>query len=86
MGVGLLVGAAVGLVLAPMRGGQMRAALRSRADQARQQGMMLLEEGRRAFRTSHAPIDAERGTLTATLGEIAQLHTGSTADTYEAQS
>ena len=67
------------------RGGQMGATLRSRAEQARQQGLMLLEEGRRAFRTT-APIEAERGTLTATLGEIAQLHTGSPADTYEAQS
>ena len=97
VGVGLLVGAAAGLVFAPMRGGQMRATLRSRggeigatlrsrADQARQQGLRLLEEGRRAFRTTNAPIEGETRTLTATLGEIAQFHTGSPADTYEARS
>jgi gas vesicle protein len=86
VGVGLLVGAAAGLILAPMRGGQMRASLRSRADHAWQQGMMLLEEGRRALRTTTAPAEGERQSLTATLGEIAQRHSGSAADTFEAQS
>lgn len=81
VGLGLLAGAAAGLLLAPMRGREMRASLRSRADYAVDRGMMLLEEGRRAFRTSRA---AEAAPLTATLGEIAQLHSGARAD--EAQS
>jgi hypothetical protein len=36
-------------------------------------GLMLIEEGRRAFRTSSAP-PPETTRLTATLGEIAQTH------------
>jgi hypothetical protein len=35
-------------------------------------GLMLIEDGRRAFRTGTAPGERER--LTATLGEIAQTH------------
>src|SRR5688572_33085013 len=45
------------------------------AQQALDRGMMLLEEGRRAFRTS--PTVATSSTsapLTASLGEIAQFH------------
>jgi gas vesicle protein len=96
VGVGLLVGAAAGLMFAPMRGGQMRASLRSRADQAWQHGMMLLEEGRHALRTTSAATsstspsvsttEAPGTPLTATLGEIAQIHSGSAADIFEAQS
>jgi hypothetical protein len=71
LGVGLLAGAAAGLLMAPMRGSEMRSSLRARTDQALDRGMRLIEEGRRALRTTPAP-----GPLTATLGEIAQLHTG----------
>ena len=78
VGLGLLAGAAAGLLLAPVRGSQMRASLRSRADHAVDRGMRLLEEGRQAFRTSRT---AEApGPLTATLGEMAQFHSGTHAD------
>lgn len=90
VGVGLLVGAAAGLMLAPMRGGQLRASLRSRADQAWQHGTMLLEEGRNALRTRPSDASSDAVTpaapLTATLGEIAQIHSASTADMFEARS
>lgn len=83
LGVGLIAGAAAGLLMAPMRGREMRGALRSRserlrtrADQAYDRGMMLLEEGRRAFRTTRNAA-GENTPLTATLGEIAQIHSGS---------
>ena len=80
----------MGLLVAPMRGSQMRASLRSRADLARDRGMMLLEEGRRAFRTtrseaSRAAAPATPETLPATLGEIAQMHSGVHARDLEAQ-
>jgi hypothetical protein len=39
--------------------------------EALDRGLMLIEDGRRAFRTGSAP---ERDRLTATLGEIAQTH------------
>jgi hypothetical protein len=82
VGLGLLVGVAAGLLMAPMRGSQMRASLRSRADNAVSRATALLEEGRRAFRTSSAEPALQRpegpptATLTATLGEIAQMHGG----------
>ena len=67
-----------------MRGSQMRESLRSRADQALDRGMALLEEGRRAFRTRVSSEDT--GPLTATAGEIAQIHSGNNPATYEARS
>lgn len=42
--------------------------------QALDRGLMLIEEGRRAFQTSSTPQIAEPQRLTATLGEIAQTH------------
>jgi gas vesicle protein len=74
IGVGLLAGAAAGLLMAPMRGSQMRASLRSHADSALDRGMTLVEEGRRAFRTRMA---RESEPLTAPLAEIAQMHSRS---------
>jgi gas vesicle protein len=74
LGLGLLAGVAAGLLMAPMRGSQMRQSLRERADQARHRGMALLEEGRRAFRETRA--SGETGPLTATLGDIARTHSG----------
>jgi hypothetical protein len=83
LGMGLLAGVAAGLLFAPSRGSQLRATLRSRADGAWDRGMMLLEEGRRAFRTGGSEISAAgttgsagTATLTASLGEIAQMHSG----------
>ena len=76
LGVGLLAGVAAGLLMAPMRGSQLRASLRSRADDALDRGMMLLEEGRRAFSTGSAASAPAPEPLTATLGEIAQMHSG----------
>lgn len=73
LGLGLLAGAAAGLLLAPMRGAQMRSSLRARADHALDRGIRLIEEGRRALRTSEPPTPPP---LTATLGEIAEMHTG----------
>ncbi len=81
--VGFAAGLAAGLLAAPMRGRDMRASLRLRADDALDRGMMLVEEGRRAFKRSGgavaavapaAPTATPPGTLTASLGEIAQLH------------
>ena len=74
IGLGLLAGAAAGLLLAPRRGTEIRASLRARADLALERGMSLLEEGRRALRTSQS--DESPAPLTATLGEIAQMHSG----------
>jgi len=102
LGVGLVAGAAVGLLAAPMRGAEIRRTLRSRADDALDRGMTLIEDGRRAFRTrgsvdtsttlvsnastestpsayrSSAPSASptSRGSLSATLGEIAEFHSG----------
>ena len=87
LGVGLAAGLAAGLLAAPMRGAEMRRSLRSRADGALDRGMTLLEDGRRAFRTrsrdesprarstSFAP-PAPGAPLSASLGEIAQMHYG----------
>jgi len=77
LAVGLAAGVAAGLVAAPMRGTDLRATLRSRADGALERGMRLLDEGRRVFRTrmtSAGRSTTEATPLTATLGEIAQLH------------
>ena len=50
------------------------------AEQALERAMMLLEEGRRAFDTStrqqRQVNPVQPGTLTASLGEIAQFHAG----------
>ena len=87
LGVGLVAGVAAGLLAAPMRGAEMRHSLRTRADGALDRGMTLLEEGRRAFRTrtgralpasplpSSAPPSPD-APLSASLGEIAQMHSG----------
>ena len=71
LGLGLVAGVAAGLLLAPMRGSQMRQSLRSRADGALDRGMSLIEEGRRAFRTRRLGAQSESAPLTATVGEIA---------------
>ena len=92
--VGMAAGLAAGLLAAPMRGTDMRASLRSRADEAVDRGMMLFEEGRRAFSrgsasTTGTPVSAdatERDHLTATLGEIANMHPGGDAATRGARS
>lgn len=92
LGVGLAAGVAAGLLAAPMRGADMRRSLKSRADGAVDRGMHLLEEGRRAFRTRGASESAtlsmpaltenpsastnRSSTLSASLGEIAQMHSG----------
>jgi hypothetical protein len=90
LAVGLAAGVAAGLLAAPMRGSDMRASLRSRADGALDRAMRLLEEGRRAFRTGGAGI-APAGTtapvaLTATLGEIAELHSSDELTSLEGRS
>ena len=72
MAIGVAAGVAAGLLAAPMRGSDMRARLRSRADSALDHGLTLLEEGRRAFRTSpESSVATPSGQLSATLGEIA---------------
>jgi hypothetical protein len=81
VGIGMLAGVAAGLLVAPMRGNQMRESLRSRADGALDRGLKLLEDGRRAFRTRRA---ASGTPLTAPLGEIAQTGRGSLS--FEARS
>lgn len=88
VGVGLVVGVASGLLMAPMRGSQMRASLRSRADEALNRGRALLEEGRRALQTNWGSMthDAETTALTAPLGEIAQMHSGTTPGSFGGRS
>jgi hypothetical protein len=91
LAVGMAAGVAAGLLAAPMRGAEMRASLRTRADGALDRGLQLLEEGRRAFRTGRgttadAAIDAAPVPLTATLGEIAQIHSSNSLSSYEARS
>ena len=87
LAVGLAAGVAAGLLAAPMRGTDMRANLRSRADGALDRGLMLLEEGRRAFRTGRGPAAvAAPPQLTATLGEIAQMHSSDELSSLEARS
>ena len=46
------------------------------ANNAIDRAMMLIDEGRRAFNTNRTPMVAAPATLTATLGEIAQFHSG----------
>ena len=55
------------------------------AHHAMDRAMSLLDEGRRAFRTSHTG-DTGTAPLTATIGEIAQLHSGSEPATFGARS
>lgn len=82
LAVGLVAGAAAGLLAAPMRGSAMRASLRSRADDALDRGITLFEEGRRAFR-SRRGMGETGPALTATLGEIAEMHQGSELSSLE---
>lgn len=84
LAVGLAAGVTAGLLAAPMRGNEMRASLRTRGNHARDRAMMLLGEGRRAF--SRGNIDEGTPRLTATLGEIAQMHSGAEPARLEAQS
>lgn len=89
LAVGLAVGAAAGLLATPMRGAAMRASLRSRADDAFDRGMMLIEEGRRVFSTTPAtvsPFENEPSVLRAPLGEIAEMHAGSALSSLEVRS
>jgi gas vesicle protein len=74
LAVGLGAGVAAGLLAAPMRGRDMRASLRSRADRARERGRRLIGEGERAGQR-HTRQTAP-STLTATLGEIANTQPG----------
>ena len=83
--VGLAAGVAAGLLAAPMRGRDMRASLRSRADEAIHRGSRLIDQGRRAFNRSQVTPPAPVG-LTATLGEIAQTHPVSAPISSEARS
>jgi gas vesicle protein len=83
LAVGLGAGLAAGLLAAPMRGRDMRASLRTRADRARERGSRLVGEGKRAAQPGHAAETP--ATLTATLGEIANTHPGAEPST-EAQS
>jgi gas vesicle protein len=77
LAVGLAAGAAIGLLAAPARGVAMRASLRSHADSALERGMALFEQGRRVFRARRgAESNATTAPLTASLGEIAQMHQG----------
>jgi hypothetical protein len=94
LAVGVVAGASAVLLAAPMRGADVRASLRSRADGALDRGLMLLEEGRRAFRTRRAAMSGAAASsvaidptpLSATLGEIAQMHDGGSLSAREAQS
>jgi gas vesicle protein len=74
LAVGLAAGVAAGLLAAPMRGSDMRASLRTRADRLRERRMRRTEEARQAFSRSQAPETP--AALTATIGEIAQTHPG----------
>jgi gas vesicle protein len=84
LAVGLAVGVAAGLLAAPMRGSTLRASLRSRADDLRDRGLHLLDEGRRAFNHRGVTGTAPEA-LTATLGEIATTHPGAEPFSAEAQ-
>jgi gas vesicle protein len=92
LALGMVAGAAAALLTAPMRGTEMRERLRSGADNALERGTMLLEQGRRAFRTRGAT--AERSSVvaspsapfSATLGEIAQMHSSQELPSREATS
>jgi gas vesicle protein len=87
LAVGLAAGAAAGLLTAPMRGTQMRASLRTRADSALDRSMQLLEDGRRALRARVGTVSATGSApLTATLGEIADLHSTDELAALEARS
>jgi len=88
LALGLAAGVAAGLLAAPMRGSDMRASLRTRADGAFGRGSRLLEQGRRAFNRTAvtATPPAPPTALTATLGEIAQRHPGVEPLTTEARS
>jgi gas vesicle protein len=85
LAVGLAAGAAAALLAAPMRGTEMRARLRSRADDAMGRGLEVIEQGRRALRTRTATDDSPTA-LTATLGEIAEIHSTREIPSLEARS
>jgi hypothetical protein len=88
--IGLAAGVAAGLLAAPLRGSDMRATLRSRAQDALSRVSRVPEEGRGkmnrddAFDSRHR--SAAAGALTAPLGEIAQMHPGIEPLTTEARS
>jgi hypothetical protein len=89
--IGLAAGVAAGLLVAPLRGSDMRATLRSRADDVLSRFSRVAEgdrgnmNRRDAFDSSHRPATAA-GALTAPLGEIAQMHAGIEPLTTEARS
>lgn len=56
------------------------------ASQTIDRGMLLFEEGRRAFNVNRGRAAGEPAPLTATLGEIAQLHSTTDLDSIEARS
>ena len=86
--LGIAAGAAAGLLAAPMRGRELRASLRARADGALGRGSRLLERGRDTFtrQAATATPAPPPAALTATLGEIAQTHAGDEPPTSEARS
>lgn len=95
LGIGLAAGAAAGLLSAPMRGQDMRRSLRSRAEEALGRVPRLRSGQPRAesngaapsFTTSHASSRTPgSATLSATLGEIAQFHSGDELSSLGAQS
>ena len=75
LAVGLAAGLAAGLLTAPMRGSALRASIRERAVDGSTRLQQLIEEGRRALSTRIHRAQPE--SLTAPLGEIASMHTGS---------
>lgn len=74
LGVGIAAGVAAGLLAAPMRGAEMRRSLRSR----------LFRDDHPALVPQSAAASARP--LSATLGEIAQLHSGADVTSFEARS
>jgi gas vesicle protein len=85
MGIGVAAGIATALLVAPKRGAEMRRSLRAQADRALDRGVGLFHEGRRAL-TGRAPAGTAPETLSATLGEIAQMHSADELSSLEARS
>ena len=73
VGIGIAAGVAAGLLTAPMRGAEMRRSLRAR----------MPRRGNSFLGASDAP---RTESLSATLGEIAQMHSSDDVLPYEARS
>jgi gas vesicle protein len=85
LAVGLVAGAAAALLATPLRGRDMRASLRSRADDALDRGLRLFEGASRAFRTSPDSTAMTASPLTASLSEIAAMHSANEISSLEAR-